>query len=149
MLVKQTFSLSDFEKLNCLFIEMLDKTNSRQIKNLEIQHSQIRFTYLMGNIENMSGPILELPMFIELIENNYTPSFCIAENYTCNNLDIQETTKFESFFNYIVFVNQNNHLHVATQFDSFSDLDIAIDRILNYTFLLVLDSVTHDTPFKH
>lgn len=149
MLVKQAFSLSDVEKLNSLFFEMLYKTNSKQIRNLQFQHSQIRFTYLMRNIENMTGPILELPMFIVLIENNHTTTFCIVENYTCNNLHIQDTTKFESFFNNIVFVIQNNHLYVATQFNSFNDLDIAIDRILNYTFLLVLNSVTQDTPFKH
>lgn len=149
MLIKQILTSSDEEKLNCFFKEMIDKTKSKHIKNLGIHNTYINFIYLMGDTQMMAGPLLELPMSIVLIENDQDTNFCMFEQYTHTHLDIQDTTKFEDFSNDVIFVRKDKHFHVGTIFDSFGELDLAIDRILNYTFLLVLDNVTNVTPFKH
>jgi hypothetical protein len=149
MIIKHKFTLNDLDKLNTLFKDMLYKTPSIRFKHLGIHHTYITFQYLMGDIEIGGYPLLELPMQILLLEDQYVTSFCLVEQYTSTHFELEDSTKFEDLYNDIIFINQSGTLLIGTLFASFEELYEAIQRILDYTFLLVLDDVSHYNHTRH
>jgi hypothetical protein len=137
------------DKLKSLFNEMIEKTHLSQIKCISKHQNHISFIYLMGNTDMSIGPVLELPMTIVLIEDKLNTTFCVIEHYLYTLLDVSDITKLKDLSKGVLFINHEGQSCVASLFKSLNELDQAVDRVLNYSFLLVLDDLTFHPTFMH
>lgn len=146
---KHLFTSCSRDKLKSLFNEMIEKTHFSQIKCINKHQNHISFIYLIGSTDKSIGPVLELPMTIVLVEDKLNTTYCVIEHYLYTLLDVSDTTKFKDLSKGVLFINHEGQSCVASLFKSLDELDQAIDRILNYSFLLVIDDLSCRPTFMH
>lgn len=149
MKIKHKFTIEDVTSLNDFFKSMLDTTNSKVFQQLGIHHTYITFLYLIGDSEISNGHNMKLPMVIFLVETNTKTTFCLVEQFANKFFQIEDTDKFSDINTDLIFVDQEESKHVGICFDSLEQLDAAVQRILEYTALLIFDDLSKQAKLRH